>query len=200
MSTAKTEPSGSSPVATDINAPRLYQSELFEECKARKNVIIRSDTGTGKTLVALLLIRWLASQPRQLDDEGKPEHAIQAFLVPTRALVEQQLSMVETRTMLRCRGVTGQEAPELWRHEEWADALNNLDVLVCTAAVSSHSAYPLARADVPSEGVLGRALEGVLAAQQSLVDRLRRGAPLPQEASLCPDHVGAPVHSWPSVR
>ncbi|KAG0140405.1 hypothetical protein CROQUDRAFT_53300 [Cronartium quercuum f. sp. fusiforme G11] len=116
---------------TGNTCPRLYQVELFEEAK-RRNIIIRADTGTGKTLVAVLLIKWMATQPKP-DNE---RHILQAFLVPTRPLVQQQANAIRMGTNLRVGEYTGDHQPELRDVEKWRKDLQQTDVIVCTAQVS----------------------------------------------------------------
>lgn len=129
---SKDSPGATSPNGTiSTNAcPRLYQSELLEEAKHR-NIIIRADTGTGKTLVAVLLIKWMATQPKA---QGQ-RHRLQAFLVPTRPLVEQQSRAIRAETDLRVREYTGDLQPELWKVDKWHADLLETDVIVCTAQV-----------------------------------------------------------------
>ena len=139
MSTIDTDSKVTTPTTTQESeqgvlsgnkCPRLYQEELLEEAK-RRNIIIRADTGTGKTLVAVLLMDWMAVQPKG-DDQ---EHTIQAFLVPTRPLVEQQASAIRSGTTLRVREYTGDSQPELWSVEKWHAEIKETDVIVCTAQV-----------------------------------------------------------------
>lgn len=62
-----------------ISSPREYQVELFEKAKD-KNIIAVLDTGSGKTLIAVLLLRHIFAQ--ELEDRalGKPKR-ISFFLV-----------------------------------------------------------------------------------------------------------------------
>ncbi|WAQ82840.1 hypothetical protein PtA15_3A204 [Puccinia triticina] len=110
--------------------PRLYQSELFEEAKKR-NIIIRADTGTGKTFVALNLIKWTAVQTQAT----LKHHHIQAFLVPTRPLAHQQADYIQTQCALRVKAYTGDMQPELWNIEKWRSELIEVDVMVSTAQI-----------------------------------------------------------------
>lgn len=67
--------------------PRAYQTEIFERAK-QENVIAFLPTGSGKTLVAILLMQHHLEQ-----------HKLQAkifFLVPTVPLVEQQANAIQT--------------------------------------------------------------------------------------------------------
>ncbi|KAM0186201.1 hypothetical protein ACHAPC_004608 [Botrytis cinerea] len=71
-----------------IESPRDYQLELFEKAK-KQNIIAVLDTGSGKTFIAVLLLRWIIDQ--ELEDRaiGKP-HRVSFFLVsPTYYMTDQ---------------------------------------------------------------------------------------------------------------
>jgi len=114
-----------------VKIPRLYQAELIEEAKKR-NIIIRADTGTGKTLVALELIAWTAARTKA----DPAHHQIQAFLVPTRPLVHQQAEYIQSQSPgLRVKAYTGDLQPELWNIDKWRSELNGVDLIVSTAQI-----------------------------------------------------------------
>lgn len=50
-----------------ISDPREYQLELYERAK-QENIIAVLDTGSGKTLIAVLLLRYILDQ--ELEDRG----------------------------------------------------------------------------------------------------------------------------------
>lgn len=62
-----------------IQTPREYQIELFERAK-RKNIIAVLDTGSGKTLIAALLLRYTLEKEIEDRAVGKPKR-IAFFLV-----------------------------------------------------------------------------------------------------------------------
>ncbi|WAR53675.1 hypothetical protein PtB15_3B183 [Puccinia triticina] len=128
-SASRPGPSGSPPQPNTSKIPRLYQSELFEEAKKR-NIIIRADTGTGKTFVALNLIKWTAAQTQA----NPTQHQIQAFLAPTRPLALQQAEYVQSQSALRVKAYTGEQA-ELWNIDKWRSELLEVDVIVSTAQI-----------------------------------------------------------------
>jgi len=64
------------PIITD---PREYQIELFERAKSQ-NTIAVLDTGSGKTLIAVLLLRHVIDQELEDRREGRPNR-IAFFLV-----------------------------------------------------------------------------------------------------------------------
>ena len=77
-----------------IKSPREYQLELFERAK-KENTIAVLDTGSGKTLIAVLLLRWIIDQELENRAAGKAPK-ISFFLVASIALVYQQFSVLET--------------------------------------------------------------------------------------------------------
>lgn len=122
-----------SPAVDRLHSPlkitRLYQDELLEQAK-RRNIIIRADTGIGKTLVAIELIKSIAAHP-----PSPPRHLIQAFLVPTRPLVFQQARSIQSLTHLNVKAYTGEIQPELWNMDRWQSELTQTDLIVCTAQI-----------------------------------------------------------------
>ncbi|KAK4172843.1 hypothetical protein QBC36DRAFT_246686 [Triangularia setosa] len=71
-----------------ITSPRDYQLELFERAKTQ-NTIAVLDTGSGKTLIAALLLRWTIQNELENRSQGLPKR-IAFFLVDKVALVFQQ--------------------------------------------------------------------------------------------------------------
>lgn len=108
--------------------PRRYQHELFEQCLQR-NTIICADTGVGKTLVACMLMRHLASLP------SKPSGRLFAFLVPTVALVDQQSATVESQLPLRVVKFSSAQGIDFWQPDQWLQEIKKADVMVLTPAV-----------------------------------------------------------------
>ena len=77
-----------------IKSPRDYQLELFERAK-KENTIAVLDTGSGKTLIAVLLLRWIIDQELEHRASGRAPK-ISFFLVASVTLVYQQFSVLET--------------------------------------------------------------------------------------------------------
>jgi superfamily II DNA or RNA helicase len=72
-----------SPRERELLAPRKYQLEILEEAKQR-NTIAYLETGTGKTLISVLLIKALSAELRRKDVKK-----LTAFIVPLVPLVHQ---------------------------------------------------------------------------------------------------------------
>lgn len=89
------------------------------------NVIAALPTGSGKTLISVLLMRWIASQEQS---KGK----IIAFLVPKVALVEQQWRYIQKKTSLRVAKLHGALDLDLSDRLGWKKRFETHDVFVMT--------------------------------------------------------------------
>jgi len=104
--------------------PRRYQEEIFEKA-IHGNVIAALDTGSGKTLISTLLIKWVSTQ----------EHAhkkLVIFLVPKVALAQQQGAFITKHSPLRVKQATGATAPDMSDRIGWQELLSDVDVVVLT--------------------------------------------------------------------
>ncbi|KAI5363134.1 putative ribonuclease III domain, helicase, dicer dimerization domain-containing protein [Septoria linicola] len=98
-----------------VKNPREYQIELFERAK-QQNTIAVLDTGSGKTLIAVLLLRWTIDNEIEHRAEGMPSK-ISFFLVASVTLVYQQFSVLE------------------WDGARWQREFFENKVIVCTAEI-----------------------------------------------------------------
>lgn len=104
--------------------PRKYQEEIFTRAQER-NVIAALDTGSGKTYISTLLIKWIATI-----NAGRGK--IIVFLVPKVALVEQQGDFIAKETTLRVSKCYGATAIDLADRRSWKKEIEEHDVLVMT--------------------------------------------------------------------
>lgn len=104
--------------------PRKYQEEIFIRAQS-SNIIAALDTGSGKTFISVLLIKWVVLQPQSV---GK----VVVFLVPKVALVEQQATFISSQTPLRVRKFHGSLDMELSDRANWKAAFEGADVVVMT--------------------------------------------------------------------
>ncbi|OAA62582.1 Ribonuclease III [Niveomyces insectorum RCEF 264] len=117
-----------------IESPRDYQIELFEKAK-RKNIIAVLDTGSGKTLVAALLLRHTIDT--ELGDRAleKP-HRVSFFLVDKVALVFQQHAVLACNLSQSVARFSGDKSDLRWSSKEFWDATFEANmVIVCTADI-----------------------------------------------------------------
>ncbi|KAF2719135.1 dsRNA-specific nuclease [Polychaeton citri CBS 116435] len=116
-----------------IENPRDYQVELFERAKTQ-NTIAVLDTGSGKTLIAVLLLRWMIDQ--ELERRAAAEHEkISFFLVASVPLVFQQSSVLESNIDHPIIRVCGAMNCDTWSRERWVKHFAENKVVVCTAEI-----------------------------------------------------------------
>ncbi|XP_054159182.1 endoribonuclease Dicer-like [Oppia nitens] len=113
--------------------PRPYQVQLYMAAKDR-NIIACLGTGTGKTFIAILLMRdpkFAAALRGQYPQEAKRT----VFIVPTRTLVTQQAAEVKRHFDVRVKGYTGDMGVDFYDAHRWTTELKNQDVIVMTAQI-----------------------------------------------------------------
>lgn len=116
-----------------IDRAREYQLELFERAKD-ENIITVLDTGSGKTLIAALLIRHFLQQELVNRSEGKPSKIV-FFLVNSVHLARQQARFLNNNLPQNVIPLFGDSSDDLWRKAEWERIFADNSVVVCTAAV-----------------------------------------------------------------
>ncbi|CAN6310319.1 unnamed protein product, partial [Urochloa humidicola] len=108
---------------------RSYQLEALERALAG-NTVAFLETGAGKTLIAVLLLRAYARRIR-----SSPPPCFAVFLVPTVVLVGQQARVVEAHTDLRVAQFFGAMGVDFWRADAWRAAIEGAEVLVMTPQI-----------------------------------------------------------------
>ncbi|KAG0129258.1 hypothetical protein HOY82DRAFT_488379 [Tuber indicum] len=113
--------------------PREYQLELFEIAKTR-NTIAVLDTGSGKTLIACLLIRHIIE--KELESRAAGNHPrVSFFLVHNVTLVFQQAAVLRCNIDAKIGEYCGDMGVGDWRKETWNDILKEQQVIVMTADI-----------------------------------------------------------------
>lgn len=113
--------------------PREYQKELYERAKA-ENTIAVLDTGSGKTLVAVLLLKdILKSELLDRAEGAKPRIAF--FLVNSVTLVFQQSAVLRNNLNQKVAHFYGDLGTDHWDKETWDRHLEKYSVIVCTAEI-----------------------------------------------------------------
>ncbi|KAK4155792.1 dicer-like protein 1 [Chaetomidium leptoderma] len=117
-----------------ITSPRDYQLELFELAKTQ-NTIAVLDTGSGKTLIAALLLRWTIQNELEDRSKGRPKR-IAFFLVDKVALVFQQHAVLACNLDYPVEKFCGDMIEEVdARKPFWDKAFNENMAIVCTAEI-----------------------------------------------------------------
>ncbi|CAF1081572.1 unnamed protein product [Adineta steineri] len=110
---------------------RNYQTELMEQAKG-ENLIICLPTGSGKTYIAVMLIKEMASSIRESLKKGGKRTI---FLVQTVQLAQQQTDYIRKHTGLLVESYYGEKGVDLWHKERWDIEFEDHQVLVFTAQV-----------------------------------------------------------------
>ncbi|XP_012441319.1 endoribonuclease Dicer homolog 2 [Gossypium raimondii] len=107
---------------------RSYQLEALEKA-IKQNTITYLETGSGKTMIAIMLLRSYAHLIR------KPSPFFAVFLVPKVVLVKQQADAVEMHTDLNVGKYWGDMQVDFWDGEKWKQELDKYEVLVMTPQI-----------------------------------------------------------------
>ena len=118
--------------ATDVRVTNAcacrYQLEALERAVSA-NTVTFLETGAGKTLIAVLLLRSYAHRVRW------PARDFAVFLVPTVVLVEQQARVVQAHTDLRVSKFFGAMGVDFWDAATWGRVVDEAEVLVMTPQI-----------------------------------------------------------------
>jgi endoribonuclease Dicer len=109
--------------------PRRYQLEALERALAG-NTLVFLETGAGKTLIAVLLLRRFAHRIR-----SSPPPSFAVFLVPTVVLVNQQAGVIKEHTDLRVAQFYGDMGVDFWNADTWRGRIDGAEVLVMTPQI-----------------------------------------------------------------
>lgn len=108
---------------------RQYQLDVLEHAKQR-NTIAFLETGAGKTLIAVLLMKSVSTH---LQLQGKKMLAV--FLVPKVPLVYQQAEVIRDRTGYQVGHYCGEMGKNFWDLRRWQREFETRQVLVMTAQI-----------------------------------------------------------------
>lgn len=116
-----------------VKNPREYQLELFERAQ-KENTIAVLDTGSGKTLIAVLLIRWMIDQELESRAAGN-DAKITFFLVASVTLMFQQHAVLEANLDHSIARFCGAMNVDTWVKAVWDKHFSENQVIVCTADI-----------------------------------------------------------------
>ncbi|KAH9734167.1 Endoribonuclease Dicer [Citrus sinensis] len=107
---------------------RNYQLEALENA-LKQNTIVFLETGSGKTLIAIMLLRSYAYLLR------KPSPFVAVFLVPKVVLVPQQAEAIKMHTDLKVGKYWGDMGVDFWDGATWKEEISKHEVLVMTPQI-----------------------------------------------------------------
>ncbi|KAH9627009.1 hypothetical protein KSS87_020660 [Heliosperma pusillum] len=108
---------------------RHYQLEVLEQAKQR-NTIAFLETGAGKTLIAVLLIKSICEKLQPLNKK-----MVAIFLVPKVPLVYQQAEVIREQTGYNVGHYCGEMGQDFWDTRRWQREFDTKQVLVMTAQI-----------------------------------------------------------------
>nr|KJB09575.1 hypothetical protein B456_001G150400 [Gossypium raimondii] len=108
---------------------RQYQLDVLEQAK-RKNTIAFLETGAGKTLIAVLLMKSISD-----DLQKHNRKMLSVFLVPKVPLVYQQAEVIRERTGFQVGHYCGEMGQDFWDARRWLREFESKQVLVMTAQI-----------------------------------------------------------------
>ncbi|XP_047327268.1 endoribonuclease Dicer homolog 3a-like [Impatiens glandulifera] len=97
----------------------------------RRNTITVLGTGSGKTLIAVMIIKEMGLSLSSFPGRKK----LIMFLAPTVHLVHQQFEVVKTHTSLRVDEYYGLKGVDDWNSQHWEKEVNANDVFVMTPQI-----------------------------------------------------------------
>ncbi|KAI8384572.1 dicer-2 protein [Radiomyces spectabilis] len=113
--------------------PKEYQYELFKKAQ-NENIIAVLDTGSGKTLIAVMLIQHMARLERD-QRLVRRKAKMTFFLVDRVPLVFQQASVISANCDVVVKHVCGQMDVDSWTEKTWRLLFEESDVFVMTAQI-----------------------------------------------------------------
>ncbi|KAK3835580.1 MAG: hypothetical protein J3R72DRAFT_403631 [Linnemannia gamsii] len=113
--------------------PRQYQVELFHKA-VDGNVIAVMDTGSGKTLVAVMLIREMLRRETEAQ-RGPKERKISFFIVNNVPLVFQQAAVIRANCDAEVTYLCGAMDTKKFSNDLWGETYKKVDVVVLTAQI-----------------------------------------------------------------
>ncbi|KAM7276037.1 hypothetical protein ACFE04_017903 [Oxalis oulophora] len=108
---------------------RQYQLDVLEQARS-KNTIAFLETGAGKTLIAVLLIKSISQDLQKLNKK-----MLAVFLVPKVPLVYQQAEVIRDGTGYQVGHYCGEMGQDFWDIRRWQREFETKQVLVMTAQI-----------------------------------------------------------------
>ncbi|XP_024538863.1 endoribonuclease Dicer homolog 1 isoform X1 [Selaginella moellendorffii] len=109
-----------------VEQARAYQLEVLSQAE-EGNTIAFLETGAGKTLIAVLLMKRKA--------ELLQRKILTVFLVPKVPLVYQQAEVIRERTNFNVGHYCGEMVQDFWDSKRWQREFQSKEVLVMTAQI-----------------------------------------------------------------
>ncbi|KAF9202887.1 Dicer-like protein 1, partial [Podila verticillata] len=116
---------------TEVLSPRSYQVKMFERALA-ENTIAVMDTGTGKTLVAAMLVKEMMQREKEYGDSPRK---LNFFVVNNVPLVRQQASVIRDFCDAEVVELCGASNTKKLEETLWTEIAKYAHVVVLTAQI-----------------------------------------------------------------
>lgn len=109
-----------------------YQKYVIEFAK-KSNCICFLETGAGKTMIAVELIRYFLSKSSRKGTNTNKRYCV--FLAPTNPLVQQQFKIFESELNVECLLICGENNKKSLIEELGIDRFKNVRVFIMTPMI-----------------------------------------------------------------
>ncbi|CAO3597959.1 unnamed protein product [Absidia cylindrospora] len=116
-----------------VLCPRIYQYELYQKA-LKENIIAVLHTGSGKTLIAVMLLKQMALQEKH-ERLVRLKTKLTFFLVDRVPLVFQQSNVIRANCDVEVKHMCGQMDVDNWSEKKWNTVFDESDVCVMTAQI-----------------------------------------------------------------
>ncbi|KAF9277388.1 Dicer-like protein 1 [Mortierella alpina] len=116
------------------DTPRNYQVEVADRAMDG-NVIAVSDTGTGKTLISVLLLKKVVALARREAEQTGQQHKVAFFVVNKVPLVFQQLDYITSNSDIDAKAIYGAMNVDSYDSAMWESIFRENEVIVLTGQI-----------------------------------------------------------------
>ncbi|KAF9178961.1 Dicer-like protein 1 [Haplosporangium sp. Z 767] len=116
------------------DAPRSYQLEIARRA-IEGNIIAVSDTGSGKTLIAVLLLKHVVAEARRESARTGAKQKLAFFTVNKVPLVFQQHAYISSNSDIKAEAICGAMNVDNYDLERWESIFREVEVVVLTGQI-----------------------------------------------------------------
>ncbi|KAG0373178.1 Dicer-like protein 1 [Mortierella sp. AD032] len=121
-------------MAARRDVPRKYQLEVAKRA-IEKNIIAVSDTGSGKTLISVMLLKNVVAQARQQAKETGCQRKVAFFIVNKVPLVFQQHAYIVHNSDIKAEAICGAMDADNFKEDRWNSIFQEFEVVVITGQI-----------------------------------------------------------------
>ncbi|KAF9910440.1 Dicer-like protein 1 [Linnemannia zychae] len=114
--------------------PRKYQVEVADRA-LKENVIAVSDTGSGKTLISVMLLKNMVAQARQEAKETGCQRKVAFFIVNKVPLVFQQHAYILNNSDIKAEAICGAMGVDNFNEDRWNSIFEEFEAVVITGQI-----------------------------------------------------------------